>query len=72
MTSPKDESKPMALKGISDKQIEYHFETYYEGYINKLNEVLEKLKIVDRARATDCGIRDLSKKPPKGIAVVTR
>lgn len=48
---PKDELKPKGLKGISDKQIEYHFETHYKGYVNKLNEVLEKLKTVDRIKA---------------------
>ena len=51
MIIPKDELKPKGLKGISDKQIEYHFETHYKGYINKLNEILEKQKIVDRTKA---------------------
>ncbi len=42
--SPRDELKPSGLKGISDQQIEYHFETHYKGYVNKLNEIWEKLQ----------------------------
>jgi superoxide dismutase, Fe-Mn family len=49
--APKDEFKPKGLKGISDQQIEYHFETHYKGYVNKLNEVWEKLQTVDRSKA---------------------
>jgi len=48
---PKDGLKPKGLIGISDKQIEYHFETHYKGYVNKLNEVWEKLKNADRSKA---------------------
>lgn len=47
----KDKFKPKALTGISDKQIEYHFETHYKGYVNKLNEVWEKLEKTDRSKA---------------------
>ncbi|MDQ1281039.1 MAG: superoxide dismutase, Fe-Mn family [Thermoproteota archaeon] len=49
--SPKDNLKPKGLKGISDQQIEYHFETHYKGYVNKLNEIWEKLPAVDRSKA---------------------
>lgn len=49
--SPRDELKPRGLKGISDRQIEYHFETHYKGYMNKLNEIWEKLLSVDRSKA---------------------
>lgn len=48
---PKNQFKPIGLKGISDKQIEFHFETHYKGYVNKINEVWEKLKTADRAKA---------------------
>ena len=49
--APRDELKPKGLKGISDQQIEYHFETHYKGYVNKLNEIWEKLQTVDRTKA---------------------
>ena len=48
---PRDELKPKGLKGISDQQLEYHFETHYKGYVNKLNEIWEKLATVDRTKA---------------------
>ncbi len=47
----KDKLKPSGLDGISDKQIEYHFETHYKGYVNKLNEIWEKLPNADRSKA---------------------
>lgn len=47
----KDKLKPGGLDGISDKQIEYHFETHYKGYVNKLNEIWEKLPNADRSKA---------------------
>jgi len=49
--SPKDQLKPKGLKGISDQQLEYHFETHYKGYVAKINEVWERLQTVDRAKA---------------------
>ncbi|EQD29505.1 Manganese/iron superoxide dismutase, partial [mine drainage metagenome] len=33
------------------QQIEYHFETHYKGYVNKLNEIWEKLPNADRSKA---------------------
>jgi len=51
LVAPKDDLKPKELKGISEKQIEYHFETHYKGYVSKLNEVWEKLKTADRTKA---------------------
>ena len=48
---PKDELKPKGLKGISDQQLEYHFETHYKGYVTKINEVWERLQTVDRSKA---------------------
>ena len=48
---PKEELKPKGLVGISDKQIDFHFDTHYKGYVTKLNEVLEKLENVDRSKA---------------------
>ena len=49
--SPKDQLKPKGLKGISDQQLEYHFETHYKGYVTKINEVWEKMQLVDRGKA---------------------
>lgn len=48
---PKDHLKPKSLKGISDKQLDYHFETHYKGYVAKLNEIWERLESVDRTKA---------------------
>ncbi len=47
----KDKLKPSGLDGISNQQIEYHFETHYKGYVNKLNEIWEKLQSADRSKA---------------------
>lgn len=47
----KDKLKPKGLDGISDQQIDYHFETHYKGYVNKLNEIWSKLPDVDRSKA---------------------
>ncbi|MEM0142831.1 MAG: superoxide dismutase [Candidatus Micrarchaeaceae archaeon] len=47
----KDELKPKGIKGISDQQIEYHFETHYKGYVKKLNEIWQKLASSDRGAA---------------------
>lgn len=49
--APKDELKPKGLVGISDKQIDFHFDTHYKGYVTKLNGVLEKLETTDRSKA---------------------
>jgi Fe-Mn family superoxide dismutase len=49
--TPKEELKPRGLVGISDKQIDLHFDIHYKGYVTKLNEVLEKLETADRSRA---------------------
>jgi Fe-Mn family superoxide dismutase len=47
----KDNVKPKDLEGISNQQIDYHFETHYKGYVNKLNEIWEKLPNADRSKA---------------------
>ncbi|MCL4314126.1 MAG: Fe-Mn family superoxide dismutase [Candidatus Thermoplasmatota archaeon] len=47
----KDKLKPSGLDGISNQQIDYHFETHYKGYVNKLNEIWEKLQSADRSKA---------------------
>ncbi len=47
----KDQLKPRGLTGISDQQLDYHFETHYKGYVAKVNEVWEKLQTVDRSKA---------------------
>jgi len=48
--TPKENLRPKGLKGISDKQIEYHFDTHYKGYVTKINEVWEKLESSDRSK----------------------
>ncbi|MCJ7760517.1 superoxide dismutase [Candidatus Bathyarchaeota archaeon] len=49
--TPKDQIKPKGLKGISDQQLEYHFETHYKGYVNKINEIWDKQQTTDRSKA---------------------
>ncbi len=44
---PKDHLKPSSLEGISDQQIEPHFEAHYKGYVVKYNEIQEKLSDSD-------------------------
>lgn len=51
---PKDHIKPSGLKGISDDQIEVHFEAHYKGYVAKYNEIQKKLQdfqFADRSKA---------------------
>lgn len=54
---PKKELKPLSfdpksLKGISDKTIEIHHGKLYAGYVNKSNEIKDKLKpIVEGGKA---------------------
>jgi len=47
----KDNAKPKGLKGISDAQIEPHFEKHYKGYVAKLNEGWQKWETIDRTKA---------------------
>lgn len=49
--SAKEGVKPQGLKGISDQQIGYHFDTHYKGYVTKINEIWEKLVTADRSKA---------------------
>lgn len=51
------------LEGISDSQLQQHRDTLYAGYVNKLNEIEEKLPGVDRskANATYSDLRELKK-----------
>src|SRR3972149_3229769 len=39
------------LEGISDNQISQHRDILYAGYVNKLNEIEEKLQTSDRSKA---------------------
>lgn len=39
------------LDGISDNQISQHKDTLYVGYVNKLNEIEERLRTVDVSKA---------------------
>jgi superoxide dismutase, Fe-Mn family len=47
------ELNPALLKmdGISQRQIEEHYNILYKGYVNKTNEIWEKLQTVDRSTA---------------------
>lgn len=50
----KYEPKPLPfeeLKGISKKTIDIHYGKLYQGYVNKTNEILEKLEKADFAPA---------------------
>ena len=47
----KDKLKPRGLDGISDQQIDYHFNVHYKGYVTKLNEIWSKLPDVDLGKA---------------------
>lgn len=51
----KYEPKPLPftkkLIGISDKNLQIHHDKLYVGYVNKRNEILEKLGTVDRTQA---------------------
>ncbi len=51
----KYEPKPVPFKkqliGITEKTLEIHHDKLYVGYVNKRNEIEEKLKTVDRAAA---------------------
>ncbi len=39
-----------SVKGLSEKQLTQHF-TLYQGYVKKLNEIEDKLKTEDKAKA---------------------
>lgn len=43
--------KLKGLNGISDDQISQHIDILYTGYVNKLNEIEERLKTVDISKA---------------------
>jgi superoxide dismutase, Fe-Mn family len=49
------EAKPLPfnkqLTGISEKTLQIHHDKLYAGYVNKRNEIEEKLKTVDRTAA---------------------
>lgn len=49
------QTKPLPFKrqlvGISEKTLQIHHDKLYAGYVNKRNEIEEKLKTVDRAAA---------------------
>jgi len=51
---PKNHLKPSNLNGISNEQIDPHFEAHYKGYVAKVNEVQDKLadlNFSDRSKA---------------------
>ena len=49
VSKPLPFSKP--LKGISEKTMEIHHDKLYQGYVNKRNEIEEKLTSTDRSKA---------------------
>ncbi|MBI3671749.1 superoxide dismutase [Candidatus Azambacteria bacterium] len=60
------EQKPLKytqLDGLSERQLKEHHDVLYVGYVNKLNEIEEKLKNSDRAAAngTYAEFRELKK-----------
>lgn len=61
--TPKSYPFPGGLDGISENQLAQHRDTLYVGYVNKLNEIEEKLGLADRAKAnaTFSDIRELKK-----------
>lgn len=51
---PKYVAKPLPfgeLKGISKKTIDIHYGKLYQGYVNKTNEIMEKMAAIDLAAA---------------------
>ncbi len=56
----KDSTKS-GMKGISEQQIEGHYNVLYKGYVNKVNQIRTELKSVDRtsANATFSPYREL-------------
>ncbi len=59
----RDVKPARALQGISQRQIDEHFDVLYKGYVNKLNEIEAKLQSVNfgEANATYSEIRELKK-----------
>ena len=58
------EIKPLkytSLEGLSEKQLKEHHDVLYAGYVKKIGEIEEKLKIVDMstANATFSDLREL-------------
>lgn len=51
------------LKGLSEKQIDQHFNVLYKGYVNKLMEIEEKLEKanLEQANSTYSEIRELQR-----------
>src|SRR3990167_4402781 len=40
-----------SMEGLSDNQVSQHKDILYVGYVNKLNEIEDKLKTADRTKA---------------------
>ncbi len=60
---PKDVKPTEDLAGISRRQIDEHYDVLYKGYVNKINEIGEKLAGADlsKANATYSEIRELKR-----------
>jgi Fe-Mn family superoxide dismutase len=50
MFQPKEFNSINGVAGLSERQMKEHYKLY-EGYVKKANEILEKLKTVDRSTA---------------------
>lgn len=47
----KEDLKPRPVPGLSDRQIDDHFDVKYKGYVTKFNEIQNKLKEADKQKA---------------------
>lgn len=61
--TPKDVKPTEDLTGISRRQIDEHYDVLYKGYVNKINEIEQRLAGVDlsKANATYSEIRELKR-----------
>ena len=53
--------KPQPMPGLSDRQLNDHFDVKYKGYVTKFNEIQNKLQEIDKQKANPnySGVREL-------------
>ncbi|MBI3805188.1 MAG: superoxide dismutase [Nitrospirae bacterium] len=53
--------KPKPIPGLSDKQLNDHFDVKYKGYVTKFNEIQKQLQEVNKSKANPnySGVREL-------------
>lgn len=63
VASPKDVKPTEELTGISQRQIDEHYDVLYKGYVNKINEIESKMPDADlsTANATYSELRELKR-----------